>query len=163
MISISVNSNIFRKDMNRFRKENTAALQFAILDATLTLKKLAKLKVRNFTRKSKVKSSFLINNILERITDKGLTGEVVSHAEYSQAFEEGTRPHIVLAKNKKVLAGPYRGRPDGWIVSKQSKAMGYAVYGKEVRHPGTPPHPFLFPAWKFAINKLEQNIKKAFR
>ena len=33
--------------------------------------------------------------------------------------------------------------------------MGYATYGKKVQHPGTQPHPFLFPAWKFACDKLE--------
>jgi hypothetical protein len=122
---------------------------------------MAKMKVRNYTRGSKVRSGTLVNGINQEITSKGMTGIVTSNANYSQAFEEGTRPHTIRIKNKKVLAGPYRGRPAGWSVSKKSKAMGYAVYGQKVQHPGTHPHPFLYPAWKFAVTKLEESIKKA--
>lgn len=161
MITFTIDNRSFRRDMERFRKKSDSDFKMAILKATLQLEKLAKLKVRNFTRNAKVKSGFLINNIRKLITGGGLTGEVTSGADYSQAFEEGTRPHIIRAKNKKVLAGPYRGRPTGWEVSAKSASMGYAIYGKEVHHPGTPAHPFMYPAWRFACQQLEKLIKHA--
>lgn len=147
--------------MKRFAKESDSGFKKAIIESTLLLEKTAKLKVRDYTRGSKVRSGYLINHIIKKITNKGLTGEVTSEANYSQAFEEGTKPHIIRAKNKEVLAGPKRGAPAGWKVSAKSASMGYATYGKQVRHPGTQPHPFMFPAWKLATQKLETSIKQA--
>jgi hypothetical protein len=161
MITFTIDDRQFRREMKRFRKKSESDFKIAILRATLQLEKLAKLKVRNFTRNAKVKSGFLINNIRKLITANGLTGEVTSGANYSQAFEEGTRPHRIRVINKKVLAGPYRGRPAGWQVSAKSKSMGYATYGKAVEHPGTPAHPYMFPAWRFACQQLEKLIKQA--
>jgi hypothetical protein len=161
MITFAIDDRSFRRDMERFRKKSDSDFKMAILKATLQLEKLAKMKVRNFTRNAKVKSGFLINNIRKLITGGGLTGEVTSGASYSQAFEEGTRPHTIRVKNKKVLAGPKRGAPPGWVISPTSAKMGYATYGKKVQHPGTPPHPFMFPAWRFACQQLEKFIKQA--
>jgi hypothetical protein len=163
MITFTIDDRSFRRDMERFRKKSDSDFKMAILKATLQLEKLAKMKVRNFTRNAKVKSGFLINNIRKLITGGGLTGEVTSGANYSQAFEEGTRPHRIRAINKKVLAGPYRGRPTGWEVSAKSKSMGYAIYGKAVEHPGTPAHPYMFPAFKWACDYLEKKIREALK
>ncbi|MEA3431311.1 MAG: hypothetical protein U9R01_01345, partial [candidate division WOR-3 bacterium] len=96
-------------------------------------------------------------------TKAGFTGAVVSKANYSEAFEKGTRPHRIRTRSKMVLAGPYRGRPSGWRVSKGSKAMGYATYGKKVQHPGTSPHPFMQSAFRFAMKKFNQEMKKALK
>jgi len=151
----------FKSDVERFIKKNDKDFKKAVFMATYDLVKLAKLKVRNRTSKSKVKSGFLINNIVPEFSNGGLTGVVRSKASYSEAYENGTRPHTIRATNKRVLAGPYRGRPAGWRVGAKSAAMGYATYGKKVQHPGTPPHPFMYPAWKFASNKLVKYIAQA--
>jgi len=161
MITMRIDNTAFRRDLARFRRKNEADFKRAILDATNHLVKMAKLKVRNYTRNAKVKSGNLINNIIKEITGKGLTGVVISRANYSQAFEEGTRPHGITIRNKKVLAGPFRGRPAGWLVSPKSASMGYATYGKKVQHPGTPAHPFMFPAWRYACQLLEKYLKQA--
>ena len=161
MITFTIDDRQFRRQMRQFAKRKDGEFKNAVLRATLEMEKLAKMKVRNFTRSAKVKSGFLINNIRKQITDKGLTGMVISWAGYSQAFEEGTRPHIIRAKNKPVLAGPYRGRPAGWKVSAKSASMGYATYGKQVQHPGTKPHPFMYPSWRSACQQLEKLIKQA--
>ncbi len=161
MITMRIDDRGFKREMAKFRKKNESEFKKAILRATLEMQRLAKTKVRDFTRNSKVKSSFLINNIIKRITSKGLTGEVISGAGYSEAFEEGTRPHTIRVQNKKVLAGPKRGAPVGWLISKQSASMGYATYGRRVQHPGTDPHPFMFPAWRTACKALENFIKQA--
>ena len=150
MITLRIDDRQFRQQMKRFAKRKDVDFRMAVLRATLSLEKLAKLKVRNFTRSAKVKSNTLILNIRKQITNKGLTGIVMSGADYSQAFEEGTRPHTIRIKNKPVLAGPKRGAPAGWKISPKSASMDYATYGKKVQHPGTNPHPFMFPAWRFA-------------
>lgn len=159
MITIGLDSRGFEREMMLFATKNERDFKIAIADSTNKMHKMAKTKVRNYTRNSKVKSGTLINSIIHNITSRGMTGEVISNADYSQAFEYGTRPHHIRIKNKKVLAGPYRGRPAGWIVSKASKALGYAVYGKKVQHPGTHPRPFMFPAWRFGCRNLEKRIK----
>lgn len=161
MITFHIDDRQFQRELKSFARQNNASFAQALLKATNDLERMAKLKVRDMTKAAKVKSGVLINNIYKKITNKGLTGEVISGADYSQAYEEGTRPHIIRAKNKKVLAGPLRGAPAGWNISGSSRQMGYATYGKEVKHPGTRPHPFMFPSWKQACANFEKYLKEA--
>jgi hypothetical protein len=161
MITLKIDDGPFKAQMRDFAKKQEGEFKRAIIEAATQMEKLAKLKVRNFTRNSKVRRGYLHNQIQKEITNAGFTGEVISHANYSQAFEEGTRPHTIRIRQKRVLAGPKRGAPAGWAISAKSAAMGYATYGKKVQHPGTQPHPFLFPAWKFACDKLESLIKRS--
>jgi len=86
-----------------------------------------------------------------------MTGEVISGASYSQAFEEGTRPHLIQIRKKKVLAGPKRGAPAGWPMI----SGDYAIYGTKVVHPGTKPKPFMYPAWRFGTRSFNNLVKKA--
>jgi len=160
---MTIDSTTFKRQMEQFAKQSEGAFKKAVSSATLEMQKEAKKKVRDYTSGSKVKSGFLINNINTTILNGGYTGEVISAAGYSEAFENGTRPHIIRIRNKKVLAGPKRGAPAGWKVSPQSASMGYATYGKEVRHPGTKPHPFMYPSWKYACDQLEKKINIALR
>jgi hypothetical protein len=161
MITLRIDDRQWRRDLKNFKSKSESGFQTAITKATNILVMQAKMRVKAFTMNSKVKSGFLMNNIDPLYSDKKLTGTVISRMNYSQAFEEGTRPHTIRTMNKKVLAGPYRGRPTGWEVSAKSKEMGYATYGKEVHHPGTHAHPFMFPAWKHACQMLEIYIKQA--
>lgn len=161
MIGISLDTKSFELDIDRFLRRNDQDFKTAVADSTSKVHKMARMKVRGYTRGSKVLSGTLIGGIEQTITNKGYTGEVISRAAHSRAFEEGTRPHHVRVKTKKVLAGPYRGRPAGWKVSASSKAMGYATYGKKVQHPGTPPKPFMMPAFKFGQGNLEKMIRRS--
>lgn len=52
-----------------------------------------------------------------------------SAAEYAVYVHEGTRPHVIRPRNKKVLAFP--------------GASGGTVFAREVQHPGTVARPFL--------------------
>jgi len=161
--SFYIDDRAFQRELKIFQRRSTESFRIAILKATLEMKKAAKLKIRQMTRGSRVKSGYLINNIIHRVTSKGITGEVISKAPYSIFIEEGTRPHIVRRRTKKVLAGPLRGRPPGWNVSEKSKSMGYATYGKEIRHPGTQPRPFMYPAWRYGMKVFERELRKVFR
>lgn len=53
-------------------------------------------------------------------------------APYAKFVHDGTRPHIIKAKNKKVLANKRAG----------------VVFGKKVKHPGNKANPYLMNAWE---------------
>jgi len=163
MITVGMNTAGFEREMEAFRRKSEKGFREAVRNSVNKMQKMAKLKVNMLTRGSKTKTGNLVNNIIQKIYPDGFTGEVISNADYSQEVEDGQRPHTIRVVNKKVLAGPFRGRPKGWVVGKASKAMGYAVYGKKVQHPGTHPWPFMFPAWRYGQSKLEEAIKAVFR
>ena len=50
---------------------------------------------------------------------------------YALIHHEGSRPHVIRARNAKYLRFPNRKTGQGW------------VFAKEVFHPGTAPNPFL--------------------
>jgi hypothetical protein len=156
MITLRVDDRTFQRDMDRFARKSARGFMYAVDKATMGMLRFAKGKVRNLTRNSKVRSGTLINNIVPMITNKGMTGAVVSKASYSRAFEEGQRPHLIKIRIKKVLAGPKRGNP-GWPMI----SGDYAIYGTKVVHPGTQPKPFMYPAWRFGMRMFNNLVKKA--
>jgi len=163
MIELTIIDKDFKNKMEQFIRKSDKDFKRVVLDSTNHLAKRAKLNIRNQIMGSKVKSGNLIRGIQSSIFNNGLTGEVTSKASYSEAVENGTRPHGISIRNKRVLAGPYRGRPTGWNVSKGSRAMGFATYGKKVQHPGTKARPFMYPAFKFACQYFEKQIKEALK
>ena len=99
----------------------------------------------NITNNGSVKTGHLRRGIT---TDVG-TMEVTVHTsniKYARGVEEGTRAHIIRAKNKKALY---------W------KGAKHPV--KSVRHPGSKAKPFLIPAFEkekeVIIKDLEKVIK----
>lgn len=160
-MTLRIEDRAFRADMARFKKRSSRRFKHAVLSATLKMREMAKKKARQHIRGSKTTTGNLINRIEHVITKAGFTGAVISRAPYSEAFEKGTKPHTIRTKSKAVLAGPYRGRPSGWRVSKGSKSMGYATYGKRVQHPGTSAHPYMQPAFRFAMKRFDKEMKKA--
>jgi len=157
MITLRIDSMTFQKDLDRFLKKSENGFRYAVDKGTTDMHRFAKKKVRQLTRNSKVRSGTLINNIYPIITNKGMTGAVISKASYSRAFEEGTRPHLIKIRHKKILAGPKRGAPGGWPMI----SGDYAIYGTKVVHPGTKPKPFMYPAWRFGMRSFERMVKTA--
>lgn len=79
-----------------------------------------------------------------KITTSGPSGSVTFTVKYAQWVHDGTRPHIIRAKNKKVL---------------KFRVAGKVLYRPLVHHPGTRGRPFLAralaevgPANNFAVN-----------
>lgn len=68
--------------------------------------------------------------------------KIMSKAPYSIFVHEGTRPHIIRVKNKRVLADRRNG----------------IFFGKEVHHPGTRANPFM----KRAVDKSRVKIREFF-
>jgi len=84
----------------------------------------------------------------QRITHKmttRLTGVVESEAPYSAAVHEGTRPHIIMPVNKRVL------------YSRNTNQF----FGKRVQHPGTRPNPFFARALEKCSSKIEEFFSTA--
>jgi hypothetical protein len=54
--------------------------------------------------------------------------EVSFNVDYAAAVHDGTRPHVIVPRNRKVL---------------RFKVGGKIVYARRVNHPGTRPRPFL--------------------
>lgn len=67
-----------------------------------------------------------------------LKGIVYAGAKYAIYVHEGTRPHTIRVKNKKVLANRRSGQ----------------FFGREVKHPGTRKRPFLLEA----VNSTRRTI-----
>lgn len=70
---------------------------------------------------------------------------VISKAPYSIFVEEGTRPHEIKVKYKKVLANKRTGQ----------------VFGKVVHHPGTRANPYMQRALTGSKQAIDEFFKKA--
>jgi len=136
----------FENELKRYAKRNNKEVSFQLQNATLTAERLAKKKAP-IGPPGKGPRGNLKRHIRSEMASTGMTGAVLSGARYSSAVEYGTKPHIIRAKNKKVLANVNTGQ----------------FFGKKVRHPGTDAHPFLAPALKFGYKKLIENLEKVFK
>jgi len=74
-------------------------------------------------------------------------GEVDVGAKYAAAVHEGTRPHVIEARNKKVLANRRQGQ----------------FFGKKVNHPGTKAQPFLREAAEKSALRINEFFLAAIR
>ena len=99
----------------------------------------------NSTNNGSVKTGHLRRGITTDVGNMEVTVHT-SNIKYARGVEEGTRPHVIRAKNKKALY---------W------KGAKHPV--KSVRHPGSRAKPFLIPAFEkekeVIIKDLEKVIK----
>lgn len=72
--------------------------------------------------------------------------QVIVNASYGAAVDQGSRPHVIVPKRKKVLAFQKEGR---WIVTKR------------VNHPGTKAQPFFTNAVKAAEPYANKQLSDA--
>ena len=151
MIKLTLDTKGFDRDLEKFAKKNHRDFKKAVGDATVKMHFLAVMVFAPHVTGNlkKLIKMFIIGN--------GLTGDVISNANYSKAVEEGTKPHTITAKGKKVLAGPASKAPPGW----KNISGDYAIYGKSVKHPGTQPHPFMMPAFMQAKRLFYSLLEKA--
>lgn len=107
--------------------------------STLKVSRNAK---ENITRNGNVDTGHLRNSIHTKVT--GLEGVVSTNVKYAKIIEEGSRPHVIRAKNKKYLY---------W--------NGASHPVKQVNHPGTKAYPFLKPALDTEIPVFLHNLAQA--
>lgn len=86
----------------------------------------------------------LRQSISSRMTGKA-SAIVESKASYSAYVDQGTRPHIIRARNAKVLANLRTGR----------------IFGKIVHHPGTKAQPYFSDAVSEGETYLNDSLTQA--
>ncbi len=72
----------------------------------------------------------------------------VNQVGYAAAVEFGSRPHIIVPRNAKVLAWGGN-RTLGGRLRKGSQATNFA---RKVNHPGSKPQPYLIPGFEKALH-----------
>lgn len=115
-----------QQSIKKAPQETADALEGAIKKSIV---KLANQTVKEAPVNKQTGGGNLRQNIMFGMRSK-LSGVVESRAPYSVFVHEGTRPHEIRVKNKKVLANKRTGQ----------------VFGQKVNHPGTAPNPFLVRA-----------------
>ena len=99
----------------------------------------------NITNNGSVKTGHLRRGITTDVGNMEVTVHT-SNIKYARGVEEGTRPHIIRAKNKKALY---------W------KGAKHPV--KSVRHPGSRAKPFLIPAFEKEKEVLIRDLEKVIK
>lgn len=79
----------------------------------------------------------------KRLGDKGEI-QILNNTKYWAAIEYGTKPRIIRAVKKRVLANRKTGE----------------VFGKQVNHPGTRPRPMIRPAVKKVVPMLKARLER---
>ena len=117
--------------------------------------------IRQLSSKSGVNYSSMMaaNHVV--INRAGKAATVYNDHKAAGFFEEGTKPHEIKVKTKKVLATlkEYT-KGKGLKYSTDKKGNTYAVFGKRVFHPGTPKRPFFFPAVDKVKPKYIERLKQ---
>lgn len=99
----------------------------------------------NVTNNGSVKTGHLRRGITTDVGNMEVTVHT-SNIKYARGVEEGTRSHIIRAKNKKALY---------W------KGAKHPV--KSVRHPGSRAKPFLIPAFKKEKEVIMKDLEKVIK
>ena len=99
----------------------------------------------NITNNGSVKTGHLRRGITTDVGNMEVTVHT-SNIKYARGVEEGTRPHVIRAKNKKALY---------W------KGAKHPV--KSVRHPGSRAKPFLIPAFEKEKEVLIRDLEKVIK
>lgn len=94
----------------------------------------------------KNRTGTLRRSIQKLLFNNGFSGKVFTDEKYSIYVEEGTRPHVIEPRVKKVLA---------------FKVGGRLVFAKRVYHPGTRAYKFFERAFNTSIDAVTALFKKA--
>lgn len=146
----------FDKDiMNSIEREFSDRLDLA-----------ADVTVGEIITRTPVKKGFLKGNTKWKKVGKFIR-RVFNNTEYALDVEFGTKPHIIKAKNKKVLAfdmkvgsdlksgkALYRNKKTGKL--QKTKSKNTKVFATKVKHPGTPAQPFFRPGYRAAYPKIKK-------
>lgn len=141
----------FFGQINRYSREKQEAVKKEVARATLAIQGKAK-------QNAPVDKGFLRNKIDAVIKNGSLTGQVISKAKYGIFVHEGTKPHLIFPKNKKVLAW----RSVSYTARGRRKYSPYS-YAMFVKHPGTKAIPYLSKAADSERPIYQQNLINIFR
>lgn len=95
----------------------------------------------NVMRAAPSKTGTARRSITHEVAPGGESGRVGSNLDYIGVIVNGSAPHIIVPKNKKVLA---------------FRAGGGQVFAKIVHHPGTRPQPFFDEGLAASLTDIER-------
>ena len=143
MIKIDTNEiDKFVVDLGRMSDEVREDVQKVLKNTGFKIEASAK---ANLTSNRSVKTGHLRRGITTDIGKLTVTVHT-SNIKYARGVEEGTRSHIIRAKNKKALY---------W------KGAKHPV--KSVRHPGSRAKPFLIPAFEKEKEVIMKDLEKVIK
>ncbi len=111
------------RELQNFPKKKAAEIVQELDRTTLAIESQAK---RNLTDNGSVDTGRLRASIVRQATGE-YSRTVGTNVEYAPGVEFGTAPHLIVPKRAKALKTPFG-------------------FFKKVKHPGSRPKPFLFPA-----------------
>jgi HK97 gp10 family phage protein len=142
MITVKIqNLNEIKTVFAKVPMKMTKELNVAVERVVLKIESSAK---RNAPVNKKSGGGSLRQSIKSRMTGVA-SGEITVGASYGIYVHEGTRPHQIRIRVKKVLADKRAGR----------------IFGKVVNHPGTKANPFLRKAVEDNQSFIDSEFKKA--
>jgi HK97 gp10 family phage protein len=145
MVSIVVKIeglDAFRSAVNRAPQKTADELSKAVYKSIETIKTQA---VREAPANKGISTgNTLKQNIRARLISK-LKGEIVADRPYALYVHQGTRPHIIVPVNKRVLANKRTGE----------------FFGTLVHHPGTRANPFFERAIRNSTRQIESFFSQA--
>jgi len=100
---------------------------------------------------------YLRSSIKRFTTLSGYGVKVGTNISYAVDVELGTAPHIIRPVNKKVLVfpkDPKKGKGGRQLPRKD------LIFTREVKHPGSPPRPFLKPAFDEEEPRLFEALRR---
>lgn len=146
MISISITPDSLNKafaDLNKYSglvkervKKEVIRTAYAIDSKSKSLVRVDKGRLRQ-----SIHPEFTIGSLNVSIPNNGAV--VGTNVEYASHVEYGTKPHLILPKNRSVLR---------WYKN------GAFLFSKSVRHPGTKAYPFMNPAAESERQQFINNI-----
>jgi len=101
-----------------------------------------------------VKFGRLRAGITPTIKNNGVTGVVSVNVGYGIFVHEGTKPHQILPRNRKMLA---------WSTMLSGRSTKYNRFARRVMHPGTKANLFLKKAADFEKPRFVNNLNMIFR
>lgn len=142
---VNINCNDIKKlevKIPKYNKDVIDRVGNSVRESTFNIEKGAK---SNLSNNGSVKTGHLRRSIAAKVRGSvNVEGEVSTNVKYAKGVEEGTRPHIIRAKNAKALY---------W------KGANHPV--KQVNHPGSKAKPFLKPSFESELPNFIRNLEKA--
>lgn len=152
MLSISINNdelNRFFRNIDKYSQQTIQNVDKEVARASYAIHAKAQQEApvgKKLQGASISPGGNLKRQIYVKIKQGKASGEVGVNVNYALPVHEGSKPHIIRIRNKKVLAA-YLG------------TNKFKIFGKQVNHPGTKANPFLKRAVDFERPRYIANLK----
>jgi hypothetical protein len=152
--------------IDRYAKEKQKELWIEVKKSGFEIDKKQKQKLRYHSAISGKNYAAMIAANRTTVNEEKKIFTIDNSHKAAVFFEQGTKPHKIRIKNKKVLSTlrEYTGGK-ALNVSKDKKGNEWAIFGLQVNHPGTKPKPFfvhpVLAVGKIMVQKMRKILLDA--